>query len=289
MLRRCYETLLAKYAPDYEWPSFDENTASSLCYTSGTTGHPKGVLYSHRSTVLHTFCICSRDALSIASCDSILSIVPLFHANAWGVPYAGAMSGAKLVLPGVALDGKSICDLIMQEKVTFSFAVPTVFLGLFDHLDKHKIKSLGTLERVTIGGAAPPRAMIRRLMFELNVRVIQGWGMTEMSPLGCVTGLFLPQHQNLTPDQQLDLTCKAGRVMYGVATKIVDPDSGDELPRDGKTSGDLVVSGPWITSAYFKIPGGNTEKDGYFKTGPSESSGIRAESPGKNEWSTRIQ
>lgn len=160
----CYETLLSRHSSQLEWPMFDENTASSLCYTSGTTGHPKGVLYSHRSTVLHTFAICLADVLAICSNDTILAIVPLFHANAWGVGYAAAMVGAKLILPGVGLDGKSVYDVIMNEKVTFSFAVPTVWLGLFNYMDQINAKSLGVLNRVTIGGAAPPRAMIRRLV-----------------------------------------------------------------------------------------------------------------------------
>lgn len=263
----CYENLLRRHSPDYTWPIFDENTASSLCYTSGTTGNPKGVLYSHRSTLLHTYCVCARDVLAICSNDSILAIVPFFHANAWGVPYAGCMVGAKLVLPGAALDGKSVCDIILKEEVTFAFAVPTVFLGMFEYMDANNVKSLGKLQRVTIGGAAPPRIMIKRLMFDLNVQVLQGWGMTEMSPLGTVTGMFLPQHRDLTPEEQLDLTCKAGRVMFGVATKVVDPESGAELSRDGKTAGDLVVSGPWITRGYYKIEGSNLEEDGYFKTG----------------------
>ena len=160
----CYETLLARHSNQLQWPVFDENTASSLCYTSGTTGNPKGVLYSHRSTILHTFAICMTDVLTLSSGDTALAIVPLFHANAWGIGYGAAMCGAKLVLPGVALDGKSICDLINQEKVTFAFAVPTVFLGLFQYMDQAKITNLGTLNRVTIGGAAPPRAMVKRLV-----------------------------------------------------------------------------------------------------------------------------
>jgi len=262
----CCEELLARHSDEYVWPVFDENTASSLCYTSGTTGNPKGVLYSHRSTVLHTMAVCARDVLSIASSDSILAIVPLFHANAWGVPYAACITGAKLVLPGVALDGKSVYDLIRSEQVTFSFGVPTVFLGLFQYLDAQKITSVAPLERVVIGGAAPPRAMISRLMFDLGVRVIQGWGMTEMSPLGTVTGLLLPQHQSLSDDEKLTLSCKAGRVMYGVAMKVVD-DDGRELPRDGKSAGELLVAGPWITRGYYKDSKANTERDGYFKTG----------------------
>jgi len=262
----CYETLLARHSTEYAWPIFDENTASSLCYTSGTTGNPKGVLYSHRSTVLHTFALLARDTLAIASCDSILAIVPLFHANAWGVPYAACAIGAKLVLPGTFLDGKNVYETIISEKVTFSFAVPTVFLALFEHLDKQRISSLGSLQRVTIGGAAPPRAMIKRLQQDLHVQVIQGWGMTEMSPLGAVTGIYLPQHANLSDQEKLDITCKAGRVMYGVSAKVVDED-GKELPRDGKAAGDLVVAGPWITKGYYKEGKPNLEKDGFFKTG----------------------
>jgi acyl-CoA synthetase (AMP-forming)/AMP-acid ligase II len=230
----CYETLLAKHSDQFTWPHFDENTASSLCYTSGTTGNPKGVLYSHRSTLLHTFSICSADVLAICAQDTILAIVPLFHANgsvsggqtsanrrfvgtllvwssnadmcssrvarpllcdcSWGIAYAAAMTGAKLVLPGVALDGKSVCDMILNERVTFSFAVPTVFLGLFQYMDQAGVKSLGVLNRVTIGGAAPPRSMVRRLMIDLNVNVLQGWGQFEARNCAALCTL------HLTPD-----------------------------------------------------------------------------------------
>jgi acyl-CoA synthetase (AMP-forming)/AMP-acid ligase II len=262
----CYETLLAKESEELTWPKFDENTASSLCYTSGTTGNPKGVLYSHRSTVLHSFATCMKDVLGIHSGDSILVVVPLFHANAWGIPYGAAMSGAKLVLPGQHLDGKSVYELLSQERVTMTAGVPTVWLMLFGYLDQNPDAKLPDLQRVVIGGSAAPRSMIERFEKQFGASTIHAWGMTEMSPLG-TTGNLLPKHAELPFEKRIDVQVKQGRAVYGVELKIVN-DEGEELPRDGKAFGDLMVRGPWITAGYFKGEGGQVlDKDNWFKTG----------------------
>ncbi|HYM30215.1 MAG TPA: 3-(methylthio)propionyl-CoA ligase [Candidatus Cybelea sp.] len=262
----CYETLLAAQSDQLTWPTFEEDTASSLCYTSGTTGNPKGVLYSHRSTVLHSFAACMGDVLGINSHESILVIVPLFHANAWGIPYAAAMCGAKLVFPGMALDGKSVCELLSTEKVTLSAGVPTVWLMLFQYLDQNPDVKLTHMKRVVIGGSAAPRTMIERFRKQFGAFVIHAWGMTEMSPLG-TTGNLLAKHKDLPPEKQIDAQIKQGRACYGVDLKIVD-DEGKELPRDGKAFGRLLVRGPWITKGYFKGEGGNIlDKDNWFDTG----------------------
>lgn len=264
-----YEDLIGKESADYDWPQFDEKTASSLCYTSGTTGNPKGVLYSHRSTVLHSYAVCQRDGLNLGSADSALVIVPLFHANAWGVPYGACMSGAKLVFPGPALDGKSVYELLRDEKCNFSLGVPTVWLAFFQHVDANPgldLKADIKLERCVIGGSAAPRAMIERFAKQFNCFVIHAWGMTEMSPLG-TTGNLLKKHAALPLEQRLDVQSKQGRTVYGVEIKITD-DDGNELPRDGKAFGNVKVRGPWITAGYFKGEGGNVlDKDGWFTTG----------------------
>jgi fatty-acyl-CoA synthase len=264
----CYEEIVAAQDDDYEWPEFDENTASSLCYTSGTTGNPKGVLYSHRSTVLHSFAACAGDGLGLTSADSALLVVPMFHVNAWAMPYGGAMCGAKLVMPGPALDGKSVYELMRDEKVTLALGVPTVWLMLFGHVDKEKLnpKKDLVMKRAVIGGSAAPRAMIERFEKEFGTFVVHAWGMTEMSPLGTVCNM-LPKHRDCTLDQRLDLQTKQGRTPYGVEMKIVD-EEGNQLPRDGKASGRLLVRGPWIVSSYYKGEGGNIlDKDGFFDTG----------------------
>ncbi|WP_374303584.1 3-(methylthio)propionyl-CoA ligase [Ferrovibrio sp.] len=265
----CYEDLIGKESGTFDWPVFDEKTASSLCYTSGTTGNPKGVLYSHRSTVLHSYAVCQRDGLNLGSADSALVIVPLFHANAWGVPYGACMSGAKLVFPGPALDGKSVYELLRDEKCNFSLGVPTVWLAFFQHIDANPSLDAKTdikLERCVIGGSAAPRAMIERFAKQFNCFVIHAWGMTEMSPLG-TTGNLLKKHADLPLEKRLDVQAKQGRTVYGVEIKITD-DAGNELPRDGKAFGDVRVRGPWITAGYFKGEGGNVlDKDGWFTTG----------------------
>ena len=261
----CYESLVLAQEDQYEWPLFDENTASSLCYTSGTTGNPKGVLYSHRSTVLHSWCACSADTLGISNKDNLLVIVPMFHANAWGTPYAAPMAGAKMVFPGPHLDGESLVELIHSEKITLSAAVPTVWLGILQYLKKSG-EGLGALDRVVIGGTAAPPIMVRTLQEEYGVQVCHAWGMTEMSPLG-TTGVLKKDSLSLTKDEQYKLQEKQGRGIYGVEMKIVD-DHGTSLPKDGVVFGNLMVRGPWVANGYFKGEGGEVlDADGWFPTG----------------------
>jgi fatty-acyl-CoA synthase len=259
-----YEAWIAPQSTDYAWPSFDERSAASLCYTSGTTGNPKGALYSHRSTVLHAYGGALPDALGLSARDSILPVVPMFHVNAWGLPYAAAMTGAKLVFPGAALDGKSVYELIEGEGVTMAAGVPTVWLGLLNHMAPSGLR-FTTLNRTVIGGSACPPAMIRAFKDQYSVTVLHAWGMTEMSPLGTVCTLKLKQ-EALPPEQQMSVLVKQGRAVYGVEMKIVDAD-GHELPWDGQSSGDLLVKGPWIISSYFKGEGGDPLVDGWFPTG----------------------
>ena len=264
----CYEELIGRQSGAYEWPVFDENTASSLCYTSGTMGNPKGVLYSHRSSVLHSFAVCSTDVLGLGAKDSALMIVPMFHVNAWGMPYAGAMCGAKLVMPGPALDGKSVYELMRDEKVTLALGVPTVCMMLFQHVDANRLAPRDDLcvERVVIGGSAAPRAMCEKFETQFGAFVVHAWGMTEMSPLGTVCNL-LPKHKDYSLDQRLNLQVKQGRVIYGVDMKITD-DEGNSLPHDGKAFGHLMVRGPWVTSGYFNGEGGEIlDAEGFFDTG----------------------
>ena len=264
----CYEDLVGAQDDDYAWPDFDERTASSLCYTSGTTGHPKGVLFSHRSTVLHSFAVCAVDGLQLSAAETALLIVPMFHVNAWGTPYAGAMSGARLVLPGPALDGKSVYELMKDEKVTLALGVPTVWLNLFDHIDDAHLdpKRDLVLKRVVIGGSAAARAMSERFEKQFGTFVVHAWGMTEMSPLGTICNL-LPKHAGASLSQRLDVQCKQGRPIYGVELRIAD-DDGKPLPHDGKAYGHLLVRGPWVTKGYFRGEGGNVlDADGFFDTG----------------------
>jgi acyl-CoA synthetase (AMP-forming)/AMP-acid ligase II len=259
-----YEAWIGAESDAYAWPEFDERSAAALCYTSGTTGNPKGVLYSHRSTILHAYGGALPDALALSARDSVLPVVPMFHVNAWGVPYGAAMTGCKLVLPGAALDGKSVYELIESERVTFAAGVPTVWLMLLNHMQAGGLK-FSTLKRTVIGGSACPPAMIRSFYVDYGVVVLHGWGMTEMSPLGTVCNLKLKQLE-LPIDAQLAIMAKQGRALYGVEMKIVDP-QGKELPWDGQASGDLLVKGPWIVSNYFRGEGGDPLVDGWFPTG----------------------
>ena len=263
----CYETLIASAAAEYTWPVFDENTASALCYTSGTTGDPKGVLYSHRSTVLHAYASVAPDTLNLSSRDTVLPVVPLFHVNAWGVPYSAGIVGAKLVLPGPKMgDGETLCELLDSEDVTQALGVPTVWLALLAYTEKAG-KRLDKLKRTVIGGAAVPRSMIEAFRDKHGVQVCQGWGMTEMSPLGTANSMKAGL-EHLSPDEQLDLATKAGRGIFGCELRIVD-DEGKELPWDGVAYGALQVRGPWICSDYFKLEGsaGSHTEDGWFDTG----------------------
>ena len=260
----CFEELIAGQDDHYAWPVFDENSASSLCYTSGTTGNPKGVLYSHRSTVLHTYAGALPDALNCSGRDVILPVVPMFHVNAWGLPYMACMTGAKLVFPGAGLDGKSLHELFESEGVTLSAGVPTVWQGLLGYMDAHQLQ-FSTMRRTVIGGSACPLAMIRKFGDEYDVTVLQGWGMTEMSPLGTV-GTLKAKHEGLGKEARYDIMAKQGRVIYGVDMKVVAED-GSELPYGSETSGDLLVRGPWIISSYFKGEGGDPLLDGWFPTG----------------------
>ncbi|HTT09893.1 MAG TPA: 3-(methylthio)propionyl-CoA ligase [Burkholderiaceae bacterium] len=260
----CYEELIEANDARFDWPQFDENTASSLCYTSGTTGNPKGALYSHRSTVLHTYAAALPDALNCSARDVILPVVPMFHVNAWGLPYAACMVGAKLVFPGPWLDGKSLHELFETEGVTVSAGVPTVWQGLLTHVEANGL-SFSTMRRTIIGGSACPPAMMRAFQERYDVQVLHAWGMTEMSPIGTVCTLK-PKHLGLSAEERMAVQAKQGRSIYGVDMKIVD-DEGKELPRDGKASGELLVRGPWIIAQYFKGEGGNPLRDGWFPTG----------------------
>jgi fatty-acyl-CoA synthase len=260
----CYEDLIDSHSDDYVWPLFDENSACTLCYTSGTTGNPKGALYSHRSTVLHAYGSALPNALNVTSRDAVLPVVPMFHVNAWGLPYSVPLSGAKMVFPGAALDGKSLYELFEAEQVTFSAGVPTVWLGLINYMLQNKLK-FSSFRRTVIGGSACPPAMMDTLMDELDVEVIHGWGMTEMSPLG-TTGVLLGKHLTMTKDEQRKILHKQGHAIFGVDMKIVD-DDGKELPWDGSSYGHLLVKGPWIIRSYFKDEGGDPLQDGWFPTG----------------------
>lgn len=249
-----YEAWIKNQSSDYQWPSFDENAASSMCYTSGTTGNPKAALYSHRSTILHAYAAALPDVMGISARDSILPVVPMFHVNAWGIPYSAALTGAKLVFPGAGMDGKSIYELIEGESVTYAAGVPTVWQMLLTHMKSNGLK-FSSLKRTVIGGSACPPAMIQTFMDDYSVEVLHAWGMTELSPLGTLCALK-NKHLSLSEPEQMKIRLKQGRAIFGVDMKIVD-DAGKDLPHDGKAFGDLLVKGPWVVAEYFKSEGGS--------------------------------
>ena len=259
-----YEAWIGAESDQYSWPTFDENLASGMCYTSGTTGNPKAALYSHRSTTLHAYAAALPDVMCLSARDSILPVVPMFHVNAWGIPYSASLTGAKLVFPGPALDGKSIYELIEKEKVTYAAGVPTVWQMLLGHMGSAGLR-FSTLTRTVIGGSACPPAMITAFNDNYGVEVLHAWGMTEMSPLGTLCTLK-NKHQELPPAEKMKIRLKQGRAIYGIDMKIVDA-RGAELPWDGRTYGDLYVKGPWVVREYFKDEGGDPLVDGWVPTG----------------------
>ncbi len=264
-----FEDLLASASPDYEWPLFDENTASTLCYTSGTTGNPKGVMYSHRSTLLHAFGARAGDAFGLRARDSILVVVPLFHANAWSLPFSAAMCGAKLVLPGPKLDPESLYMLLEREECSQAFGIPTIWLSFLAWVEANKAKldlSKLKLKQVVSGGAAPPRMMIEKFRELFGVFLLQAWGMTETSPLATVSAP-LAKHDGLSASELVDVQVRQGRQIFGIDLKLVGGD-GSDLPHDGVAVGELKVRGNWVISGYFKSEGGQVvDSDGWLGTG----------------------
>jgi acyl-CoA synthetase (AMP-forming)/AMP-acid ligase II len=260
----CDATALPKDSGIPGLVAYEENSASSMCYTSGTTGNPKAALYSHRSTTLHAYAAALPDVMALSARDSVLPVVPMFHVNAWGIPYSAALTGCKLVFPGPALDGKSVYELIEAEQVTYAAGVPTVWQMLLTHMKPEGLR-FSSLKRTVIGGSACPPAMIQAFRETYGVEVLHAWGMTEMSPLGTLCTLK-NKHQALSADEQMKIRLKQGRAIYGVDMKIVD-DEGKELPWDGKAFGDLYVKGPWVVREYFKGEGGDPLVDGWFPTG----------------------
>ena len=263
-----YEDYIAGQSLDVVWGDFDENTPCGLCYTSGTTGNPKGVLYSHRSNVMHTFITGMKDALGISIHDRVLPVVPMFHANAWGLTFTCPAVGAEMIMPGAQMDGASIYELLNEYEVTVSAAVPTVWLMLLQHLEAHDL-TLPHLDRVVIGGSAVPERILRAFQDKYDVDVSHAWGMTETSPLGTI-GSLTPDLIKEDHDAQISYKLKQGRVPFGVELVVTD-DDGKQLPRDGKSSGNLLIRGAAVVDTYFKGDGGNggsvLDADGFFDTG----------------------
>lgn len=269
-----YEDVVAAAADHYSWPQFDEHTAASLCYTSGTAGNPKGVLYSHRSTVLHTYASALPDSLCLSATDTLLPVVPMFHVNAWGLPYSALAVGAKLVFPGPQLDGASLYQLFETEQVTCSAGVPTVWQGLLAHV-REKGLTFSSMKRTVIGGSACPPAMIAAFEDDYGVRVLHAWGMTELSPVGSVC-VEKAKHRTASAADRRALQSKQGRGVFGIDMKIVDG-NGIELPWDGSSAGDLWVRGGWTVASYFEPPNADGSSpndsnnaglvDGWFATG----------------------
>jgi fatty-acyl-CoA synthase len=268
-LDQAYEKLIESESDQFAWPTFDEKTAACLCYTSGTTGNPKGALYSHRSTMIHAYAAALPDTLNLSAREVVLPVVPMFHVNAWSLPYSCTMTGAKMVFPGPHLDGKSLHELFEAEGVTMSAGVPTVWLGLLTYMKEKKLR-FSTLKNVVIGGSACPPAMIRTFQDDYGVQVLHAWGMTEMSPLG-TAGTLKAAQLKLGKEERYQLQNKQGRAIFGVDFRIVD-ENGKELPWDGQAFGDLQVRGPWVINSYFKGEGGDPlrrDEDGsaWFPTG----------------------
>eukprot|EP01124_Arcella_intermedia_P034357 TRINITY_DN8501_c0_g3_i1.p1 TRINITY_DN8501_c0_g3~~TRINITY_DN8501_c0_g3_i1.p1 ORF type:complete len:564 (+),score=38.13 TRINITY_DN8501_c0_g3_i1:38-1729(+) len=263
----CYEDLIHRHSNQFLWPQFDENWASSLCYTSGTTGLPKGVMYSHRSTLIHTLMSANTDTYALSRRDTLLVIVPLFHANAWGIPYAACMQGAKIVFNGPWSDGKTVFRLMQEEKVTMSLGVPTIWKNLIGYMETEMKARRGNLlphlRKVIVGGSAVPEVQVRMFRDEFGARLIQIWGMTEMSPLGTIN--YDLSKPDMTLEEQTKVSLKQGRPVYGVEMKIVD-EEGKELPRDGQSCGKILVRGPWVTDGYHK-QGRITDPEGWLTTG----------------------
>jgi fatty-acyl-CoA synthase len=263
----CYEDLLAAAPAEISWPDLDENSACGLCYTSGTTGKPKGALYSHRSTVLHALFVMTTASRTFGPDRSVLPVVPLFHVNAWGLPYIAPLTGTKIVFPGAKLDGTSLFELLEAEQVYSAWGVPTVWFGLLAEMKQRGCGPVG-LKEILVGGSAPPTSMLETLERDYDIRAIQGWGMTEMSPVGSMARLT-PEQEELPFSERISLKRSAGRRLFGIDFKIVAP-SGERLPHDGKASGELYVRGPTVVAGYYRNPAASAkalDKNGWFGTG----------------------